>query len=258
MLVGLCLEPSLELVIGVLGILKAGGAYVPFDPAYPQERLSFMLADSQAPVIVTSDHLAATLPANETEIVYLDRDWSLIAREPENDFDNGVSPDNLAYVMYTSGSTGIPKGVSVNHRAVVRLVKEPNYVELNSAHTFLQLAPVSFDASTFEIWGSLLNGARLALMTGGAPSLQELGTALRRHRVTTLWLTAGLFHLMVDQQLDDLKQLKQLLAGGDVLSVSHVRRFLAERSRLQADQWLWTNREHDLYLLPSDDCGRRH
>jgi amino acid adenylation domain-containing protein len=223
-LVGLCLEPSLELVIGVLGILKAGSAYVPLDPAYPRERLSLMLADSQAPVIVTQKQY--TDLTNETRIVCLDRDWSLIAHESASDLDSGVSPDNLAYVMYTSGSTGIPKGVSINHRAVVRLVKEANYVELNSTHTFLQLATVSFDASTFEIWGSLLNGVRLALMKGGTPSLQELGAALRRHRVTTLWLTAGLFNLMVDQQLDALKQLKQLLAGGDVLSVAHVRRFL--------------------------------
>jgi aspartate racemase len=223
-LVGLCLEPSLELVIGLLGVLKAGGAYVPLDPAYPKERLSLMLADSQAPVIVTQERY--TDLTDESRIVCLDRDWSLITHESASEFDSGVSPDNLAYVMYTSGSTGIPKGVSINHRAIVRLVKEPNYVELNSAHTFLQLAPISFDASTFEIWGSLLNGARLAVMRGGTPSLQELGVALRRHRVTTLWLTAGLFNLMVDQQLEDLQQLKQLLAGGDVLSVAHVRRFL--------------------------------
>ncbi len=223
-LVGLCLEPSLELIIGLLGILKAGGAYLPIDPAYPKERLSFMLADSQTPVIVTQERY--TDLTDETRIICLDRDWGLIAREAESDIDSGVSPDNLAYVMYTSGSTGVPKGVSVNHRAVVRLVQEPNYAELNASHTFLQLAPVSFDASTLEIWGSLLNGARLALMKGGTPSLQELGTALRRYHVTTLWLTAGLFHLMVDQQLEDLQQLEQLLAGGDVLSVAHVRRFL--------------------------------
>ncbi|HET6976571.1 MAG TPA: amino acid adenylation domain-containing protein [Pyrinomonadaceae bacterium] len=223
-LVGLCLERSLELVIGVLGILKAGGAYVPLDPEYPQERLSFMLADTQAPVIVTSESYADL--TGEAEIVCLDRDWHSIAREPEDNFDSNVSPDNLAYVIYTSGSTGIPKGVSVNHRAVVRLVQEPNYVDLDSSHTLLQLAPISFDASTFEIWGSLINGARLAVMTASTPTLQELGTALRRHHVTTLWLTAGLFHLMVDQQLDDLKQVKQLLAGGDVLSVSHVKKFL--------------------------------
>jgi len=206
-LVGLCLEPSLEMVIGTLGILKAGGAYVPLDPAYPQERLSFMLADSQASVIVTQERYAELA----TGTVCLDRDWNLIERESTSDTDSDVSPDNLAYVMYTSGSTGIPKGVSVTHRAIVRLVKDTNYAELNATHTFLQFAPVSFDASTLEIWGSLLNGARLALMPPGTPSLQELGAALQRYQVDTLWLTAGLFHLMVEEQGEQLRSVRWAL-----------------------------------------------
>src|SRR5205823_13218815 len=110
-------------------------------------------------------------------------------------------PENLAYVMYTSGSTGQPKGVSVPHRAVVRLVKNTNYARLTADEVFLQLAPLSFDASTFEIWGSLLNGARLAIFPPGAPSVTELGNALRRHQVTTLWLSAGLFHQVVDDDI---------------------------------------------------------
>ena len=244
---GLCLEPSLELIIGVLGILKAGGAYVPFDPAYPQERLSFMLADSQAPVIVTQERY--TDLTDETRIVCLDRDWSLIAREAEDNFDNGVSPDNLAYVMYTSGSTGIPKGVSVNHRAVVRLVQEPNYAELNDSHTFLQLAPVSFDASTLEIWGSLLNGARLALMQGGTPSLQELGSCtapLSRHHTVA---DRGLVPLDGGPAAGRLAA-GQTTAGGRRRTLGRTRAEISpERTRLHADQWLWTNREHHLYLL---------
>jgi acyl-coenzyme A synthetase/AMP-(fatty) acid ligase/acyl carrier protein len=129
-------------------------------------------------------------------------------------------------VIYTSGSTGVPKGVSVPQRGVVRLVKNTTYASFDASEVFLQLAPVTFDASTFEIWGALLNGARLVLMPSASPSLDELGAALQQYGVTTLWLTAGLFHLMVDERLEALTSLKQLLAGGDVLSVAHVERFL--------------------------------
>ena len=148
--------------------------------------------------------------------------------EAETNPPSNAGADSLAYVMYTSGSTGKPKGVAVTHKNIVRLVKNTNYANFTSDEVFLQFAPISFDASTFEIWGSLLNGARLALMTPGAASLDELGRALKRYQVTTLWLTAGLFHLMVDTHLDDLRGLKQLLAGGDVLSAPHVRKVVTE------------------------------
>ncbi|NEP63509.1 MAG: amino acid adenylation domain-containing protein, partial [Symploca sp. SIO2G7] len=137
-----------------------------------------------------------------------------------------VKPDCLAYIMYTSGSTGKPKGIGVSHRAVMRLVNNPNYVSLNADDRFLHIAPFTFDASTFEIWGSLLNGARLVIMPPHTPSLAEIGAAINQHQVTTLWLTAGLFQLMVEEQLEDLKSIKQLLAGGDVLSLGHVQTVL--------------------------------
>jgi len=227
-LVGICLERSLEMVVGILGILKAGGAYVPLDPAYPQERLAFMLEDAQVPVILTQRQLVESLPKHQARIVCLDTDWEVMERQSEENLSPQVTPDNLAYVMYTSGSTGIPKGVSVIHQGVVRLVKDTNYVNLSAEEVFLQLAPISFDASTLEIWGSLLNGARLVIMPPHTPSLQELGEAIRGYQITTLWLTAGLFHIMVDEQLEDLKQVRQLLAGGDVLSVPHVQKVRQE------------------------------
>src|SRR4030095_9465577 len=128
--------------------------------------------------------------------------------------------------MYTSGSTGEPKGVAVVQRGVVRLVKETEYAEFGPGETFVQLAPQTFDASTFEVWGSLLNGGRLVVLEPGAPTLEELGAALRRYGVSTLWLTAGLFHLLVDERPEELRGLKQLLAGGDVLSAAHVKKAL--------------------------------
>ncbi|MEG4054907.1 MULTISPECIES: amino acid adenylation domain-containing protein [unclassified Microcoleus] len=227
-MVGIGVERSLEMVVGILGILKAGGAYVPLDPAYPPERLTFMLEDTSVSVLLTQAELVESLPKHQARVVCLDRDWEVIERQiQENPSIQGQS-DNLAYVMYTSGSTGIPKGVSVIHQGVVRLVKDTNYANLSAEEVFLQLAPISFDASTLEIWGSLLNGARLVIMPPHTPSLQELGQAIRGYQITTLWLTAGLFHIMVDEQLEDLKQVRQLLAGGDVLSVPHVQKVLQE------------------------------
>ncbi|MBN4004178.1 amino acid adenylation domain-containing protein [Nostoc sp. LPT] len=232
-MVGLCAERSLQMVIGLLGILKAGGAYVPLDPMYPQERLSLMLKDAQVEILLTQQHLLEKLPVCGAKVVYLDSDAEAMsttgyayAQHSQENTVSQTTPENLAYVIYTSGSTGIPKGVTVTHRGVVRLVKDTNYISLGAENVFLQLAPISFDASTFEIWGCLLNGAKLVLMPPHALSLSELTEALKYYRVTILWLTAGLFNLMVDEYVEDLKQVRQLLAGGDVLSVPHIQKLL--------------------------------
>jgi aspartate racemase len=226
--VGICLERSPDLLVALLAILKAGGAYVPLDPTYPAARLQLMIEDAEVPVILTKQNLAGGLPLKVAQIICLDELASEIAKESTEDLAGITTGGNLAYVIFTSGSTGRPKGVAVTHQNVLRLVKNSNYASFSADEVFLQFAPISFDASTFEIWGSLLNGARLALMPPGNASLKELGNALRQFKITTLWLTAGLFHLMVDNHLDDLRGLRQLLAGGDVLSVPHVHKVLKE------------------------------
>jgi amino acid adenylation domain-containing protein len=231
-LVGLCVERSLELIVGLIGILKAGGAYVPLDPNYPPERLAFMLEDSATPVLLTHDTLLDTLPTSWSKVVCLDTDWEEIETASTENPVNQNSAESLAYLIYTSGSTGQPKGIAVTHRSVVRLVRDTNYANFGSDEVFVQLAPISFDASTFEVWGSLLNGGRLVVMPPESPSLEELGRALQQYGVTTLWLTAGLFHLMVDHQLDHLLGLRQLLAGGDVLTPQAVNRVLTAPSAL--------------------------
>ncbi|WP_193199909.1 non-ribosomal peptide synthetase/type I polyketide synthase [Nostoc sp. MG11] len=228
MLVGICVERSLEMVAGLLGILKAGAAYLPLDIGYPQERLALMLEDAQVSVLLTQQSLLEKLLACSAKVVCLDSDWELINENSEENPHSAITADNLAYVMYTSGSTGKPKGVSVIHRGVVRLVKAANYAHLTPAEVFLQLAPISFDASTFEIWGCLLNGGRLVVSPAHTPSLEELGQIIQQYQVTTLWLTAGLFNLMIDWRLEDLKPVRQLLVGGDTLSVSHVQKALQE------------------------------
>ena len=223
-MVGCCLERSLELIVALIAVLKAGGGYVPIDPQYPKERFEFILADAQTVVMLTHRALASTSLAQcHVPCFLLDDDNKQTSDYPDSNPTPVGSADSLAYVMYTSGSTGRPKGVAVENRAIVRLVRNTNYCQFSTNEVFLLFAPISFDASTFEIWGPLLNGGRLVIMPPQASSLDDLGRAIREHQVTTLWLTAGLFHLMVDQRLQDLRPIRQLLAGGDVLSPRHVR-----------------------------------
>jgi amino acid adenylation domain-containing protein len=215
-----------EAIVGLLAVLKAGGAYLPLDPTHPPERLRFMLDDARVKVVLTLGDAADEFRNEQRRVVRLDVEREEIERGPAENPPAHANAENLAYVIYTSGSTGRPKGVAVTHANVVRLVKGTDYADFDEGEVFLQLAPLSFDASTFEVWGSLLNGARLVVMPAENPSLEELARALARHRVTTLWLTAGLFHQMVEAHADALRALSQLLAGGDVLSPSHVRRLL--------------------------------
>jgi amino acid adenylation domain-containing protein len=226
--VAVCLERSLDLIVSLVAILKAGGAYASLDPAYPPQRLKFMLDDLAAPVVITHSRLAAALPDCAGHILCLDTDQAAIAGSPRDGApgSRAISPDHLAYISYTSGSTGQPKGVRVTHRGVIRLVKDTNYAAFDAGQVFLQLAPVAFDASTLEIWGALLNGGCLVVFPAGTPDLTELGRVIAAERITTLWLTAGLFHQMVEQHLPQLSGVRQLLAGGESLSVPHVTQAL--------------------------------
>jgi amino acid adenylation domain-containing protein len=230
--VGLCVERSLEMVVGILGILKAGAAYVPLDPAYPHERLSFMLEDTRMTMLLLQERLRAKLPAHRADVVCLDTGWGEISTRPATPLHRDTPAEALAYIMYTSGSTGRPKGVCIPHRGVVRLVVGTTYARLGAQEVFLQLSSSSFDASTFELWGCLLHGGRLVVAPARAPSLEELARLLDRHGVTTLWLTAALFEQMVATQPEALGRVRQVLAGGDVLSPVRVREHLARSGLL--------------------------
>jgi amino acid adenylation domain-containing protein len=233
--VAISLHRSLEVIVSLLAILKAGASYVPVDPSYPVSRLSFLIEDSQAAVLLTQRSIAAGLPALKTNIIELDRDWPIVALESPHNLDSAGDthdPVQLAYVMYTSGSTGNPKGVLVPHRAVLRLVKNNHFASFAADEVFLHLAPISFDAATFEIWGALLNGGRLVLGPAERITPEEIGSIIAANGVTTAWLTAALFHLIVTEHLDVIRPLRQLLAGGDVLSVAHCRRVLEELPNL--------------------------
>ena len=226
-MVGCCIDRSPELIVALIAILKAGGAYVPLDPTYPKERFDLLLEETRISVVLTTRSLASTVLDGRNLISVL-LDEPLSTATPSNDSNPKPAgdPSSLAYVMFTSGSTGRPKGVLIENRSIVRLVRNTNYCEFGPEHVHLLFAPISFDASTLEIWGALLNGGRLVVMPPQTSSLTDLARTIRKQGVTTLWLTSALFNLMVEQHLDDLQGVRQLLAGGDVLSARHVRMVL--------------------------------
>ncbi len=223
-LVGLLAERSAELVVAILAVLKAGAAYVPLDPDHPRERLALMLADTAAALVLVQPGLAGRLPSEPARILTLAPEVMAPRADAPPPPADAAGAGDLAYVLYTSGSTGTPKGVAVSQRSVVRLVRGTGYAAFGPDEVFLMMAPASFDASTFELWGPLLNGGCLAILPPGEVSLDGLERAIRAMGVTTLWLTAGLFHLVADERPAALAPLRQLLAGGDVLSPPHVGR----------------------------------
>lgn len=226
-LVGICVEQSLEMVIGVLGILKAGGAYVPLDPSYPKERLAFMLEDTKAPVILSQQHLVNMLPKLTGQVICLDSDSVKIARESDENPVSGAAAESLAYVIYTSGSTGKPKGVCVSHRAVNRLVINTDYIRLGPSDRIGQASNSSFDATTFEIWGALLHGACVAgIPKGIVLSPEDFAAMLSYQKISILFITTALFNQMARQVPTAFRSLRCLLFGGEKADTSCVRMVL--------------------------------
>jgi len=224
--VGLCMERSADMIVAVLGILKAGGTYVPLDPAYPSARLALMLSDARVRILLSQTSVLARLPQSEAQVICLDRDWPVIDVESSANLPDAAVAENLAYVMYTSGSTGQPKGVEVSHRSVIRLLFGVDYVRLGPTETILHMSSISFDLSTFEIWGALLHGGRCVLFRDQVPTATTIAAAVDRYNVTTAWITASLFNAVVDENPRALVGIEQLLIGGESLSVAHVRRAL--------------------------------
>ena len=222
-LVGLCVQRSPDLIVGMLAILKAGGAYVPLDADYPPQRLAFMLQDAAVTHLVTQTPLLDRLPVNSARVVCLDRDAALVQKAVPSNPRVDVGPGHLAYVMFTSGSTGRPKGVAIRHASIARLVFGNDYATFGPDRVFMQLSPAAFDASTLEVWGALLHGARLVVPPAGPPDLPQLEGLVRQHGVTTLWLTASLFNQIIDDRPQALTGVREILTGGEALSVRHVR-----------------------------------
>lgn len=229
-MVALLSHRSIDTITAIIAILKTGAAYVPLDPAYPAHQLEFMASDA-APQLVLADKQSLTaLPdirLGNSKIVQLDAALTAATVLSAEPLEINVTAADAAYVMYTSGSTGRPKGVVVPHRAIVRLVQDQSFASFGPDEVFLHMSPLAFDASTFEIWGALLHGGRLVILSDTHPSLDAIEQSIAQNHVTTLWLTAGLFHLMVEKRLSALAPLRQLLAGGDTLSPTHTKKALA-------------------------------
>lgn len=228
-LVGICMERSIEMIVALLAILKAGGAYVPLDPKYPKERLTFMLNDAGVPIVLTENQYSRMLSEHHSRVLTLDSISTSSAKERFTvPMSSGAQPENLAYVMYTSGSTGNPKGVCVTHRNVVRLVLETNYVDISPSDRIAQASNSSFDAATFEIWGALLNGAAVVIVTKEiALSLGAFAAALEAHAVSILFTTTALFNMVVRQSPTMFRALRYVLFGGEAVDPSPVRTALA-------------------------------
>jgi len=217
--VAVCAWRSAELVIGMLAILKAGGAYVPLDPGYPEARLTHMLDDCAPKALLVQPSLLPDLPAGSIAIMPLDTRAPALAGWPDTSPDPaslGLSSSNLAYVIYTSGSTGLPKGVMVEHRSVMRLVVNNPYVELGPEDCVVHCANPAFDAATWELWATLLHGARLLVVRQATLlSPSDFKAAIEGEGATVLHLTVGIFNQYADSFGDVFRKLKYLMFGGD-------------------------------------------
>ena len=242
-LVAICMERSAEMVVALLGVLKAGGAYLPVDPAYPNERVAYMLEDSGAVVVLTQQRLAEALPAGRGRVVCLDTEldtgletgWADIERESDQGLENVAQAANAAYVIYTSGSTGKPKGVVVSHGAIANHMEwMGEALPLSSQDVVLQKTPFSFDASVWEFYAPLLAGARIVMARpGGHADTEYLGEEIGRQGVTILQLVPSLLRLLLSERgLDERRTLRRVLCGGEELTASLRDQFY---SKLKAD-----------------------
>lgn len=214
--VGVCLPRGQNFIIAILGVLKADGAYVPLDPSSPVRWIKSQLEVAAAGMVITQQADVDRLP-HEIHVVLMDDVNLTSGPASAAPVRPRARPDNLAYIMYTSGSTGQPKAVAVPHRAVVRLVTGQEYAKMGPGQVFLFHSPPTFDASTFEIWGALLNGGELAIAPPGIVSVGEIGRLVLRYRVTTAWITAALFSLILEEDPAALRPLRQLLTGGEAV-----------------------------------------
>jgi amino acid adenylation domain-containing protein len=222
-LVGICVERSLEMVVGLLGILKAGGAYVPLDPEYPQDRLTFMLADAQVSVLLTQQHLVESLPQHQARVVHLDKDWLLISKFSQENPIAQVQASNVAYVIFTSGSTGQPKGVMLSHS---NLCNHTFWMQatfpLTEKDKVLQKTPFGFDASVWEFYAPLLAGGQLLIAEpGGHTDSAYLLRLITQQQVTTIQLVPSLLQMLLEQGgIENCHSLKHVFCGGEVLPVT--------------------------------------
>ncbi|CAM4017544.1 amino acid adenylation domain-containing protein [Corallococcus exiguus] len=227
--VAVCLERSLEMVVGLLAILKAGGAWVPMDPSYPAERLTFMLEDAKAPVLLTQKTLKPALPATSGRVVCLDSDWDTVARAPDHRHHVTIAPEGAAYIIYTSGSTGRPKGALNTHAAIHnRLAWMQSAYSLTPGDAVLQKTPFGFDVSVWEFFWPLMTGARLVMARpGGHQDAAYLARTIAEERITTLHFVPSMLQVFMEQPgLESCASLQRIFSSGEALPADLARRCL--------------------------------
>ncbi|OCQ21027.1 hypothetical protein A7985_14685 [Pseudoalteromonas luteoviolacea] len=226
--VALLLDKSTDAIITILAILKAGATYVPLDSSWPTRKTAKILAETQPELFVTDSEFLYEFDEFEGQIFIYDLQFDTLPEAGEA-FSSPVSDSSPAYIMFTSGTTGKPKGVKIRHSGVTRLVYKTNFVALDTDTTILSTSSLAFDASTFEVWAALLNGGKLVFEDQNTLlNLDNFEQTLNKHQVTTLWLTSAWFNQLVDHNPSAFTPLKQLLVGGDKLSPNHVQRVLKE------------------------------
>ncbi|NDJ21055.1 amino acid adenylation domain-containing protein [Nostoc sp. B(2019)] len=217
-LVGICVERSLEMVIGLLAILKAGGAYIPLDPSYPQERLAFILEDTQASVLLTQTSFLKATPQHKAQVVCLDADWQKIAQQSQENLFSELTPDNLAYVIYTSGSTGRPKGVQIPHSALSNFLYYMRQTPgLTQEDTLLAVTTYSFDIAALELFLPIIVGGRLVIASREVASdATQLSVKIADSKATVMQATPATWQLLLTAGWSGNEQLK-ILCGGEAL-----------------------------------------
>lgn len=220
--VGISMDRSKNLIVGLLAILKAGGVYVPIDQNYPLDRKTMMIEDSQIKILLTQEDLYDRFPFKHLRLFCLDAED--VTKEKSSNLNLPIQALDLAYICYTSGSTGRPKGVEIYHRGVIRQSINTDWMIVKPSDRVLNISNISFDATTSEIWGALLNGACLCIYSSFDFSPELIGHFLKSQNITHAIFTARLFNILVDYQLESLKGLKLLISAGEAMSVYHAKK----------------------------------
>ena len=264
-LVGLYMERSLEMVIGIYGIIKAGGAYVPLDPEYPPDRVAYMIEDTQVPVLLTQERLVSSLPQHSAKVIRLDADWNSIAGEKTVNLITDITAENLAYVIYTSGSTGKPKGVMNEHLGICnRIFWMQDEYGLTEADRILQKTPFSFDVSVWEFFWPLLFGARLIVARpGGHRDSDYLIKLIIEKEITTLHFVPSMLQMFLEEEgVENCRCLKRVICSGEALPYDLQRRFFERLNDVElhnlygpteaaVDVTYWPcQKESELHLVP--------
>ncbi|MFD8783128.1 amino acid adenylation domain-containing protein [Kitasatospora sp. NPDC059599] len=230
--VGVYLERGIEQVVAVLAVLKAGAAYTMLDPDLPAGRVDALIALASARVVVTRSELAGRLRQRPDTVVCVDTDAATTARQPARGLGHRAGPEDAVCVMFTSGSTGVPKGVLTPHRAIVGTMLGQDFADMTPSRVWLQCSPVSWDAFALELFGALLSGGACVLQPGQRPEPAAIAALVPEHGVTTLHVSASLLNFLLDEHPETFTGLREVMTGGEAASVHHVMRLVRDFPRI--------------------------